>query len=174
MRNVILLLVLVILASCSQHIYVVRHAEKAAGVDPATMTSYTDPPLTPEGQERALKLKEILGSKNIRHIFSTNTLRTRSTAMPLKELFLGMPLEIYPASKDSVQAFAARIRSIRKGDILIVGHSNTVDDILNAISGKTLLPGDLKDTEYDHLFILTRKGDRYRFTRTRYGKPTSP
>lgn len=160
--------------SCSNTLYVVRHAEKAAGVDPATMTSYTDPPLTPEGQERALQLKQLLGGKNIRYIYSTNTLRTVSTARPLKELFPGMPIRIYSAKPDSLPAFLAQVRSLRRGDVLIVGHSNTVDDLINGLAGEKVIPGDLGDREYDNLFILKRTGKRYQFRREKYGAPSAP
>ena len=35
---------LLVLVSCSQTIYVVRHAEKETGIDMATMKPSTDPP----------------------------------------------------------------------------------------------------------------------------------
>ena len=171
MRLIILLLSLV-LFSCSNTIYVVRHAEKASGIDMASMKPSTDPPLTIEGEERALALKQILGSKNIKYIFSTNTLRTTSTAKPLKELYLGMPIQIYSSRPDSMNTFIQRIKAIKKGDILIVGHSNTIDDIANKIAGSTVVPGDLDESIYDNLFILKRKGDKYVFTNGKYGKPS--
>lgn len=171
MRLIILLLSLV-LFSCSNTIYVVRHAEKASGIDMASMKPSTDPPLTIEGEERALALKQILGSKNVKHIFSTNTIRTTSTAKPLKELYLGVPIQIYSSRPDSMNAFIQRIKAIKKGDVLIVGHSNTIDDIANKIAGSTVVPGDLNESIYDNLFILKRKGDKYVFTNGKYGKPS--
>jgi len=138
----------------------------------ASMKPSTDPPLTIEGEERALALKQILGSKNVKHIFSTNTLRTTSTAKPLKELYLGMPIQIYSSRPDSMNTFIQRIKAIKKGDILIVGHSNTIDDIANKIAGSTVVPGDLDESIYDNLFILKRKGDKYVFTNGKYGKPS--
>lgn len=159
------------LVSCSQTIYVVRHAEKEAGIDMATMKPSTDPPLSAEGDLRALKLKEILAGKNIKHIYSTNTTRTISTARPLKELYLGMPIQLYNSKVDSMDAFIAKIKSIKKGNILIVGHSNTIDDIANKLAAATVVPGDLKDNEYDNLFILKRKGGRYEFRNEKYGAP---
>lgn len=158
--------------SCTNTIYVVRHAEKAAyGIDAATMQKTTDVPLTTEGEKRALQLKQILGSKNIQHIFSTNTLRTISTARPLKELYLGMPIQLYSSKADSLDLFISKIKTIKKGDVLIVGHSNTVDDIANKIAGSIVVAGDLKDNEYNNLFILRRKGKSYTFKRESYGEP---
>jgi phosphohistidine phosphatase SixA len=172
MRYFSYLLILFIISSCGNTIYIVRHAEKETGIDPSTMKTFTDPPLTLEGQERALKLKEILGGKGITHIYSTNTLRTISTAKPLKELTLGLPISIYNPKPDSTDKFVQMIKGIKKGNILIVGHSNTVDDLCNKIAGSTVVAGDLKDSEYDNLFILKRKGGTYKFKREKYGKPS--
>ena len=117
-----------------------------------------------------MALKQMLSGKSIKHIYSTNTLRTTSTAKPLQELFLNMPIQIYSSKPDSMDLFIQQLKSIKKGNTLVVGHSNTVDDIANKLSGSTVVPGDLKDTEYDNLFIIKRKGDKYSFKREKYGK----
>jgi len=161
----------VVLFSCGNTYYIVRHAEKATGIDPATMKPATDPPLSFEGQERALKLKETLSGKNIKHIFSTNTTRTISTAKPLKELFLDLPIQIYSSKPDSMDVFIEKLKTIRKGDVLVVGHSNTVDDLANKLSGQTVVPGDLKDNEYDNLYVIRRKGKSFVFKAEKYGVP---
>jgi broad specificity phosphatase PhoE len=171
MKYLLPLVLLVLVTSCGNTFYIVRHAEKATGVDPQTMKSLTDPPLTIEGEERALKLKEMLSGKNIRHFYSTNTLRTISTAKPLKELFLNTAIRIYSSKPDSMNAFIQQLKNIRKGNVLVVGHSNTVDDIANKLSGKTVVPGDLKDNEYDNLFIIKRKGKGFVFKAEKYGAP---
>lgn len=168
----ILLVFSVLLFSCSNTIYVVRHAEKETGIDPATMKTYGDPPLSFEGQQRALKLKELLSSKDIKHIYSTNTLRTISTAKPLKELYLDVPINIYSSKPDSMDAFIRQLRSIKKGNVLVVGHSNTIDDIANKLTGSTVVAGDLKNPDYDNLYEIKRKGDKYIFKGLTYGKPT--
>lgn len=173
MRFLSFLLLLFILSSCGNTIYIVRHAEKETGIDPTTMKTYGDPPLSLAGQERALKLKEILGGKGITHIYSTNTLRTTSTARPLKELTLGLPINIYNSKPDSMDKFVQMIKEIKKGNVLIVGHSNTVDDLCNKIADSTVVAGDLKDSEYDNLFILKRKGSTYKFKREKYGNPSN-
>lgn len=164
-------LALLLLVSCSQTIYVVRHAEKETAIDMASMKPASDPPLSFDGQQRALKLKEILAGKGIKHIYSTNTIRTISTARPLKELYLGMEINLYSSKPDSMNTFIEKIKSIRKGNILIVGHSNTIDDIANKLAGKIVVPGDLKDNEYDNLYILRRKGSSYLFGGIKFGMP---
>jgi hypothetical protein len=54
-----------------------------------------------------------------------------------------------------------------------VGHSNTVDDIVNKLCGEIKVPADLPDTEYDNLYIITKKGNRYKFENKTYGTPTN-
>jgi broad specificity phosphatase PhoE len=172
MRIFTVFLVLTVFVSCSNTIYVVRHAEKASGIDPATMMTMKDPPLTLEGEERALALKQMLSGKNVRHIYSTNTLRTISTAKPLKELFLNVPLQLYSTKPDSMDSFIQKLKAIKKGNVLVVGHSNTIDDIANKLCGSTVVSGDLKDSDYDNLYEIKRKGDKYIFKAKKYGAPT--
>jgi broad specificity phosphatase PhoE len=172
MRYIPVLLLMVLFSSCGTTIYVVRHAEKASGIDPETMQTIKDPPLTYEGQERALALKQMLSGKNIKHIYSTNTLRTTSTAKPLKELFLNVPLQLYSSKPDSMELFIQQLKAIRKGNTLVVGHSNTIDDIANKICGSAVVAGDLKDSEYDNIFIIKRKGSKFSFKREKFGAPS--
>ena len=72
------------LMSCSRTVYVVRHAEKIASSDSIGKMMSNDPPLSEAGKVRALVLKNELADKHIEHIYSTNTIRTRSTARAIK------------------------------------------------------------------------------------------
>ena len=69
--------------------------------------------------------------------------------------------------------FIEKLKTIRKGNILVVGHSNTVDDIVNRLSQRTEIAADLKDNEYDNLFILKRKGRGYLYKNEKYGNKSS-
>lgn len=151
-------------ASCGHIYYIVRHAEKAA--PGANMTS--DVPLSPEGEQRALDLKEVLKNKSITHIYSTNTIRTRSTAQPTADHF-GLKTEIYGPKPDS--AFITLLKTKTK-NTLIVGHSNTVDDVVNMLCGRKEISGDLPETDYDNLYTVKKRGSRYIFRGLTYGKPT--
>jgi len=155
---------LLLLASCTtQRYYVVRHAEKAATTAGSTM-SRSDPPLTDTGKKRAEDLKEVLRSKKIGYIFSTNTARTRETAEPTRAYF-GLTTETYAPMPDD--AFISRLKTLKK-NALIVGHSNTVDDIVNKLSGTNYL-SDLPETEYNHLFVVIKKGRKWKFESLYYG-----
>lgn len=153
---------LVLLVSCNRNtFYIVRHAEKAT----AAPNMSSDVPLSEAGEQRAIALKNILAKEKIKSIFSTQTIRTTSTAKPLAEL-KGVTIQIY-SPRDTVDRFISRVKNIKKGSVLIVGHSNTVDDLVNKMMGQTLLT-DLPETEYDNLFIVKRKGKKYSFERKKY------
>jgi len=162
-----------IVASCSSvKYYVVRHAEKETASTGTTMSTPNDPPLSAAGRVRAIELREALKNKGIQYIFSTNTTRTISTAEPLNELEGTTNIELYN-TKDSLDFLIAKLKAIKKGNSLIVGHSNTVDDIVNKLVGETKVPKDLPDSEYDNLYIVTKKGKHYRFENKTYGTPTN-
>ena len=72
--------------------------------------------------------------------------------------------------RDTLDKFIARLKEIKKGNVLVIGHSNTVDDIVNKLCGQIKITGDLKENEYDNLFIVRRSGTKFRFQRKKYGK----
>ena len=155
-------------ASCTRTIYVVRHAEKMNASDTMSKMMATDPPLSEAGKVRAIVLKEELHNKHIRHIYSTKTIRTKSTAEPLSQA-IKVTVELY----DNVDSVVRTIKSI-KGNVLIVGHSNTVDDIVNKLCGEKKIAADLTDSEYDNLFVIKYRGKKIRFTQHKYGYPSNP
>ena len=156
-----------LLTSCSRTFYIVRHAEKAAAGNNTTMMS-NDPPLSEAGKLRADALKETLKGKKIGYIFSTNTVRTRSTAEPLRA-WLNLTTETYQPLPD--EAFIDRLLSLRK-NVLLVGHSNTVDDVVNKLCSTVKIPTDLPDSAYDNLFVIRKKGKRLFFENKKYGNPS--
>lgn len=167
--RIILLLLVVGLASCSQTIYVVRHAEKAT---PATATMQSDknnPDLSEAGHARAVALQQRLANAGIKRIYSTNYKRTLQTATPLAKTN-DLSIVTYHPSSDSLQAFVERIKSKRKGNVLIVGHSNTIDNIANVLTGSQVVPADIPETDYNNLFIITRKGKKYHFKAEKCGE----
>ena len=162
MKSLFIVLIIVF-ASCNHTYYIVRHAEKAT----AGPNMSTDVSLSNKGKKRAEALKEVLKNRKIAYVFSTNTIRTKSTAQPTADYFR-LKTEIYGPLPDSV--FINKLRSLKK-NALIVGHSNTVDDIVNMLCNKKEVPGDLEDSEYDNLFIVKKKGSHYVFSSEHYGAP---
>ncbi len=172
-RFFLFIIISLLVSSCTQVKYfVVRHAEKETPSDGPVMFTPNDPPLSSAGEARAVELREVLKTEDIRHIYSTNTIRTISTAKPLSDLLGDTPVELYN-SRDSLDYFIARFKEIRDGNVLIVGHSNTVDDIVNKLCGEVKVPGDLPDSEYDNLYLVIKKGNRMKFGNRTYGVPTN-
>ena len=162
-RSFLFLSLFISLTACSQTYYIVRHAEKAVPDAGNTMMA-NDPPLSDIGKARADALLQTLKNEKIEYIFSTNTIRTRTTAEPLSK-HLNVAIQTYGPRPDS--AFIQQLKALKK-DALIVGHSNTVDDIVNMLCNEQKIPGDLQDSEYDNLFIVTIKNGTAKFERKKY------
>ena len=155
MCRILCLVSLLILLSCkSTTYYIVRHAEKEQG---STMLS--DPPLSAEGEKQAMDLKNYLQDKKVRTIYTTNYARTIATAEPLRKQ-LGLTLKMYDPRKNG--QLVEELKSISDGNVLVVGHSNTVDDVVNGLLGTSQLT-DLPDSEYGNVFIVKKKGNSYSF-----------
>ena len=168
-RLIVLLAITVfVTASCSHSYYIVRHAEREQAAGTGNMMN-NDPALSEAGKVRAIVLKDELKNKHIRYIYSTNTLRTRSTAQPLSEA-TGVGIQLY----SSADSLVMELKKIKKGNVLVVGHSNTVDDIVNKLCNETKVPADLADSQFDNLFIVKYKGKKITFIRHKYGYPSNP
>jgi len=121
-------------------IYLVRHAEKA-GVG-------KDPELTAQGQVRAQNIAAILHKAEIRHIFSSPTVRARQTAQPLARR---SGIEVRSYDPAAPKALVEKVKLL-SGSVLVVGHSNTLPELVRLFGGA---PGaDIADNEYDRLYQL--------------------
>lgn len=124
-------------------VLLVRHAEKAA-------QPRGDPDLTPAGEVRAAKLAHVAGEAGVTTIFATNWVRTKATAADLEEA-LGLTAVIPDGGPVEL---AALILAEHRGEtIMVVGHSNTLPEIIAELGGPTL-PQISEDT-YDNFFLLT-------------------
>lgn len=169
MRLILFLAIAGCFSACGRTYYIVRHAEKAVPSAGITMSTPNDPPLSPAGEQRAQDLLQVLQHKKIRHIFSTNTIRTRTTAEPISQ-YTGVAIETYGPRPDS--NFINRLKSL-KHNTLIVGHSNTVDDLVNGFFSSPQVPGDLPDSVYNSLFVVKYRmfpGRKMRYERRVYGR----
>jgi broad specificity phosphatase PhoE len=164
MNRYLLLFVVIIFASCkTTTFYVVRHAER----DNSTMTS--DVPLSAAGKKRAEALKDVLKDKKIGTVYSTNYVRTKATAQPLATE-IGVTIQVYdPRDTTFISRIVNTGNKDEEGNMLIVGHSNTVDDIVNQLIGRRIIPGDLPDTQYGDLFIVKKKGKKFTLKQQHFG-----
>lgn len=136
-------------------LYLVRHAEKDLG---------TDPDLTPEGRARAKALVALMTEADPALVYSTNYNRTRQTAAPAA-LALELPIIYYDPS--DLEAFADKLKQDRQS-ALIVGHSNTTPQLVEALGGEPGTP-IVEATEYDRLYVLNLRGDEVTSELQRYG-----
>ncbi|HOA39048.1 MAG TPA: histidine phosphatase family protein [Flavihumibacter sp.] len=167
MRNRLLVLILFVsITGCSHRYYVVRHAEKAIA-PPGNEDLAKDPNLSAAGAERTRDLQERLQDAKISRVYSTATVRTEATAAPIATYF-NLPIRKY-SSVDT--GFINELRSLKE-NVLIVGHSNTVDDIVNALVPSAKMT-DLPETDYDNLYIIKKKGRRFLLQKTKYGAPSA-
>ena len=138
------------LAAAQQLVIVVRHAERAdAGAPQGRMTAAPDPPLSAAGKARAEKLASMLSAAGVTAIYTTEFKRTQQTAAPLAAM-LGVTPKTMPSNDTA--ALVADLRARHARDIvLVVGHSNTVPDVIKAFGGPVVTIGD---DEYDNVFIV--------------------
>ena len=131
-------------------IVVVRHAEKQVG-------AISDAPLSPEGEIRATRLTLMLGDSEafgrIGKIYVTDTRRTQQTAAGVAQR-LGLKPEVVDARTDSAELARRALRENRGHRALIVGHSNTVPDIVAALARIENVP-PMGDDEFDTIYVVT-------------------
>jgi broad specificity phosphatase PhoE len=144
-------------------IILVRHAERD------TLLIGTDQPLRAVGVLRAQALAHALGGSGISAIYVTPWLRNRQTALPLATA-LGESLIVV----DPVDETVRRLRTRHRGEtVLVVGHSNTVPEIVTALTGCPFpTPGRVA---YDGMWVVTLGRDgRATLLTLRYGAPAEP
>lgn len=133
-------------------VVLVRHADKQSG-------AITDAPLSPSGESRAVRLAQLLGDGEtfgrIRKIYVTDTRRTQQTAAGLAQR-LGVTPEIVDVQINSA-TLARRVLAENRGSrALVIGHSNTVPEIVAALAGLDVdkVP-PIADEEFDTLYVIT-------------------
>jgi 2,3-bisphosphoglycerate-dependent phosphoglycerate mutase len=142
-------------------VWIVRHAEK----DLSDSTD-RDPELSPKGAVRAEALRKELRGQKLDSIFSTNYKRTKLTAFPLADI-TGINIKSYNAAEARTFAEGLKTNAIGK-KILIVGHSNTVLELIEAFGGKRPIDS-LTEDMYDNLFYLTVTGGKVDVRAKKYG-----
>jgi phosphohistidine phosphatase SixA len=139
-------------ATAQQAIILVRHAEKA------TESNEPGVPLSEAGSARAAKLAQMLASAGITAIYATETDRARQTAEPLARA-LKLDVKTYSprdaSGKLAPQLLLDRLKKEEAGIVLVVGHQNTVPDLL-AVLGNPLKI-EIREKQFDDLFVVVPK-----------------
>ncbi|MBB6002272.1 histidine phosphatase family protein [Arcicella rosea] len=142
-------------SSCAKEatIFVVRHAEK----DLVYKGDDHFRPLNTAGHQRAGILAKRLANEKIAKIYATEYLRVQQTGDSLR-INQKIDTAIYSAK---TAYFFDKIKQdkVQGKNILIIGHSNTVPEVIRFLGVKF----DLKiilDTEYDNLYLVKMKGKK--------------
>ncbi|HET6628213.1 MAG TPA: phosphoglycerate mutase family protein [Woeseiaceae bacterium] len=146
----------------------VRHAEKAA-------VPAGDPGLSPAGERRVAELTqqmlEVDVVAGVDVIYATPYRRALETVRPLAEA-LDVPIHRYDPRPEDLEAFLEGIVDQYKGEIiLVVGHSNTIPEMIAELGGSKNVPPIAED-EYDNIYILAIPWfGKTKTLRLRYGEP---
>lgn len=121
-------------------VFIVRHAEK---VDDSK-----DAELSETGRARAETLANIMRHAKIGAIYTTEFKRTQQTAAPLANA-LGLTVATLPAADQA--ALVAKLRA-STANSLVVGHGNTIPDVIKALGISE--PVNISESDYDNLFVV--------------------
>lgn len=141
-------------------IFIVRHAEKETGNDPA---------LTTAGNVRAGDLMRRLQHEGINKIYVSRTRRSQNTADSLR-IQLKIDTAHYTADTLCDKLIDAIIENGDFGKtILIIAHSNTIPQIIRKFGVTDYPYGNIPDSEYDQLFIITYRKEKAKLKIMKYG-----
>ncbi len=126
-------------------VIVVRHMEKAVG-------GGDDPALSDIGTARAERVATVLAATGVDAVFATQYRRTVETATPLAQR-LSLPLHVYEAG--NTPSLIDSLNDRHRGETaVVVGHSNTVPEIVEALSGEDI--GPIAEDRYGDVFVVVR------------------
>lgn len=140
----------------------VRHADRL-GEDDA---------LTEEGKARAKVLGDLAKTMRVTAIYSTETNRTQNTAKPAAVL---LDLEITPYNfvpgRPDPNWFQELLARHQGDTVLIVGHSNTLNGLIQGFGGTGTYP--IEHSEYDRMFAVTVQDGKAEVAALRFGAKAS-
>jgi phosphohistidine phosphatase SixA len=133
----------------STTVVVIRHAEKET-------VSAADPALSAAGEARAALLARMFGEPKgvgrLDAIYVSATLRSRSTAAPLAGRLGIVPIV---AGADDPKGLARRVLREDGGKrVMVIGHINTVPEIVAALSGRSDIPS-IDEQDFATMYVVT-------------------
>lgn len=119
--------------------------------------SISDPPLSAEGEERAQRLAQILGSTaRVDAIYVSDDRRARQTAAPLSER-----LQLTPAVFAAADAGAMTERALREhagGTVVVVVSDAALPQMLRDVGGEDLVSGRAADADVMYVVSIPSFG----------------
>jgi broad specificity phosphatase PhoE len=89
----------------------------------------------------------MLAKSGVRTVFITRFRRTKDTAQPLADA-----LQLAPIVESDTVQLIAKLRTHLDETVLVVGHSDTVPDVIQAFGGPSVT---IADDAFDDLFVLS-------------------
>lgn len=146
--------------TAADNIYIVRHAEKQKNQG-------KNPSLTEQGKERAQWLAQFFKHKSLTAIYSSEYKRTIETATPSAKV---SQLNVQFYNPSLLDEFASQIKAL-EGNVLIVGHSNTINQTVVALGGETF--NEVQYDEFSRLYHISYIDDKPSVKLLR-SQPTEP
>lgn len=151
-------------------VFLIRHAERED--EPRQ-----DPPLKKEGVARAQELARLLGAAGIKAIYTSQFARTRLTAEPLATK-LGLtltpislksnPTNPRQIAEESTTEFVNKVLERAGENVLIVGHSNSIPDVIKMLGGD-VVPAIDESKFNDHFVVTVYATGKAKVTHLKYG-----
>lgn len=145
MRSILLAAALALLATTApaqEAVFVIRHAEKAAG---------EDPPLTEAGRLRAAAWAEMLQGAGIRQVITSDTWRTRETGAIIATALGTAQTEV---DRRDIAGLVDLLGFDHEDErVLIVGHAETIPSILAGLGHAGTV--EVSQADFASLFVLT-------------------
>ncbi len=141
-----------------QTVFLTRHAEKED--EPRQ-----DPPLKPAGVARAQELARLLGASGVKTIITSQFARTKLTAEPLATKLgltaTAISLKLNPSNprqiaEESTREVVNKILEKPGENVLVVGHSNSIPDVIKMLGGDVVPTID--EAKFNDLFVVTVYG----------------
>jgi len=124
---------------------------RLAGIDPSAPMLDRARRAAPAAQlvrARAEALANMLRDSEISAIYTTEFKRTQQTAAPLAKAF-GLTVTTLPSENQA--ALVAKLRA-STANSLVVGHGNTIPDVIKALGISELI--NISESDYDNLFVV--------------------
>lgn len=133
-------------ADSPRQIFLSRHMEKA--------TSGQDPALSPCGVAQAQAFAAQLKNTPLPWLMHTPYQRTKQTA----EAFSQQGRQLLSYDPRQLDQLSTELNN-KAGNVLVIGHSNTIPALVAKLTGETVAP--ITEQDYGRIYILTEQGKQW-------------
>jgi broad specificity phosphatase PhoE len=133
-------------ADSPRQIFLSRHMEKA--------TSGQDPALSPCGVAQAQAFAAQLKNTPLPWLMHTPYQRTKQTA----EAFSQQGRQLLSYDPRQLDQLSTELNN-KAGNVLVIGHSNTIPALVAKLTGETVAP--LTEQDYGRIYILTEQNKQW-------------